>query len=61
MDLTTIDVTASPEIKPGDGVTLLGNEGDVSIDAQQIARVAGTISYSVLCGIHARVKRVYVE
>jgi alanine racemase len=61
MDLTTIDATAVPELKPGDAVTLLGREGDVSIDAQQIARTAGTISYSVLCGIHARVKRVYVE
>jgi alanine racemase len=26
-----------------------------------MARVAGTISYSVLCGIHARVTRVYVD
>jgi len=61
MDLTTIDATTTPSLKPGDAVTLLGSEGDVSIDAQQIARTAGTISYSVLCGIHARVKRVYVE
>jgi alanine racemase len=61
MDLTTIDVTASPELQPGDSVMLLGSEGGVSIDAQQIARQAGTISYSVLCGISARVKRVYVE
>jgi len=42
-------------------VTLLGSEDGVSIDAQQIARQAGTISYSVLCGISARVKRVFVE
>jgi len=61
MDLTTIDATTTPSLKPGDAVTLLGAEGRVSIDAQQIARTAGTISYSVLCGIHARVKRVYVE
>jgi alanine racemase len=60
MDLTTIDVTAIPEIRAGDAVTLLGREGDVSIDAQEIAKQAGTISYSVLCGIHARVKRVYM-
>lgn len=60
MDLTTIDVTQSPEIRVGDSVTLLGREGDASIDAQEIARLAGTISYSVLCGIHARVKRVYL-
>ena len=61
MDLTTIDITHCPPLVPGDAVTLLGSEGDVSIDAQQMARVAGTISYSVLCGIHARVKRIYVD
>lgn len=60
MDLTTIDVTQSPEIRVGDAVTLLGREGEAHIDAQEMARLAGTISYSVLCGIHARVKRVYL-
>jgi alanine racemase len=61
MDLTTIDITHCPPLATGDAVTLLGSEGGISIDAQQIARVAGTISYSVLCGIHARVKRVYLD
>jgi alanine racemase len=61
MDLTTIDITLSPDLKPGDEVVLLGQVGDVRLDAQQIARVAGTISYSVLCGISPRVKRFYVE
>ena len=61
MDLTTIDITHCPPLATGDAVTLLGTEGGVTIDAQQIARVAGTISYSVLCGIHARVKRVYLD
>jgi len=61
MDLTTIDVTNCPPVQVGDAVTLLGTEGEASIDAQQIARVAGTISYSVLCGIHARVKRIYLD
>jgi alanine racemase len=61
MDLTTIDVTHSPQLSPGDEVTLLGREGDVSLDAQQIARAAGTISYNVLCGISARVKRFYAD
>jgi alanine racemase len=60
MDLTSIDVTDAPGVQVGDAVTLLGSEGGVSIDAQQIAKWAGTISYSVLCGIHARVKRLYV-
>jgi alanine racemase len=60
MDLTTIDATHCPALQIGDPVTLLGTEGDVSLDAQEMARVAGTISYSVLCGISSRVKRVYV-
>jgi alanine racemase len=61
MDLTTIDITNSPQLQPGDIVTLLGSEGDLSLDAQQIARTAGTISYNILCGISARVKRYYVD
>ena len=61
MDLTTIDITHSPQLKPGDEVTLLGREGELSLDAQQIARTAGTISYSVLCGIGGRVKRYYID
>jgi alanine racemase len=56
MDLTTIDATSS-DLEVGDAVTLLGPQND----AQEIARVAGTISYSVLCGISARVRRVYIE
>lgn len=61
MDLTTIDVTNCPPIAPGEAVTLLGTENGISIGAQQIARIAGTISYSVLCGIHARVRRIYID
>jgi alanine racemase len=60
MDLTTIDVSHAMDLRPGDAVTLLGTEGDVSLDAQQIARVAGTISYNILSSISARVRRVYV-
>ncbi len=60
MDLTTVDLTDCPQVKPGDAVTLIGEEGQVRQDAQQMARLAGTISYDVLCGIRARVKRVWV-
>lgn len=60
MDVTTIDITDCPEVQVGDAVTLLGSENGITIDAQDIARIAETISYSVLCGISARVKRIYV-
>ncbi|MBZ5583688.1 MAG: alanine racemase [Acidobacteriia bacterium] len=60
MDLTTIDLSSAPGLAPGDEVTLLGEEGGARLDAQQIARLAGTISYNILCSISARVRRVYV-
>lgn len=60
MDVTTIDLTATPELKAGDAVTLLGEEQGTSIDARQMAREAGTIAYSILCGISTRVPRIYV-
>ena len=60
MDLTTIDLSHTTALATGDEVTLLGAEGHAALDAQQIARVAGTISYNILCSISARVRRVYV-
>jgi alanine racemase len=60
MDLTTIDLSHTTALAPGDEVTLLGAEGNARLEAPEIARVAGTISYNILCSISARVKRVYV-
>ncbi|MBN9657025.1 MAG: alanine racemase [Acidobacteria bacterium] len=60
MDLITVDLNGVPPARVGDTVTLLGRENGVRWDAEDIAAAAGTISYSVLCGIGNRVKRVYV-
>jgi alanine racemase len=60
MDLTTIDLSHTTKLMPGDDVTLLGTEGDARLEAPEIARVAGTISYNILCSISSRVKRVYI-
>ena len=60
MDLTTIDLSHTTALAAGDEVTLLGTEGGSTLDAQQIAKVAGTISYNILCSISARVRRVYL-
>jgi len=59
MDVTTIDVTDCPPLRPGDPVTLIGQEGGVSQDADELARAAGVISYAILCGISSRVRRIY--
>lgn len=56
MDVSTIDVTERPELRPGDEVTLL----DENFDARAMARAASTIAYDVLVSISPRVKRIYV-
>jgi len=62
MDLTTIDVTdvtEVPGVRLGDEVTLLGGSGPARVTALELARLAGTIPYEILCGLSARVERIY--
>jgi alanine racemase len=60
MDLTLIDVTDVPGVSLDDEVTLLGRDGELTITAEDIAELAGTISYEIACGISSRVPRLYV-
>ncbi|MGH7774395.1 MAG: alanine racemase [Candidatus Binatia bacterium] len=59
MDLTMIDVTDIGDVKQGDEVVLLGNQGEETISADEMALCADTISYEVLTSISARVPRTY--
>lgn len=47
MNLTTVDVTAIHGVQVGDEVVLLGD----GVTADDHARLAGTISYEILCGV----------
>ncbi len=60
MDLTLIDVTNVPDVAVEDEVVLLGQTGAASVTAEEIAKMAGTLSYEVTCGIGSRVPRIYV-
>jgi serine/alanine racemase len=57
MDQITVDITSLTDVEPGDTVTLIGQDGDNSISAGEIARLAGTITNDVLCSIGSRVSR----
>jgi alanine racemase len=59
MDVSLVDLTASPEVSPGDYLTLLGRDGAESLWADEVARRCGTIPYEILCRIGKRVWRVY--
>ena len=63
MDLTLIDVTNIPEAAIDDEVTLLGGNTrnpELRITAEELARISGTLSYEVTCGVSERVPRVYI-
>jgi len=48
MNLTMVDVTSIPGLRVGDEVVLLGD----GITADDHARLAQTIPYEILCGVH---------
>ena len=58
MDQTMIDVTAIPDVRQGDEVVLIGEQGSERITAEDVAQRLGTISYEVVSEILARVPRV---
>ncbi len=63
MDLTLIDVTNVSGVELDEQVTLLGwdrNKRELKIPAEDLARISGTLSYEVTCGVAERVPRVYV-
>jgi alanine racemase len=60
MDLTLIDATETGAAA-GDRAVLLGREGADRITAWDLARAADTIPYEIVCGIGARVPRLYRE
>jgi alanine racemase len=51
MNMTICDVTGLADVKRGDEVVFLGDQGEESISAGEMARWADTISYEVLCSI----------
>jgi alanine racemase len=61
MDLSLLDVTDIPGVNVGDEVLLLGESGQASITASDIALLLDTVPYEVLCLIGKRVPRLYVE
>ena len=60
MDQLMVDCGDHP-VRPGDEVVLIGRQGDEEITAEDWARLVGTISYEILCGVGPRVRRRYIN
>ena len=61
MDFCLIDVTEVEDVSVGDEVILLGEEGAQRLEAHDLAELADSLHYEVLCSIGARVPRILVE
>lgn len=61
MDVAVVDISATPSVSLGEVVTFLGCDGDACITVDEVAELAGTISYEILTGFTARVPRVWAH
>jgi alanine racemase len=61
MDQIVVDCGEDDSVHPGDEVVLLGTQGGETITADDWARMLGTISYEVVCGVGPRMPRVLLH
>jgi alanine racemase len=59
MDQCMVNLDDIPDATLEDEVVLIGSQGGRQISAEMVARTWGTISYEVVCGLTARLPRIY--
>ncbi len=59
MDQTLVDVGAVKGVRRWDEAVLIGRAGKEHVSAEELAGIAGTIPYEIVCSIHPRVPRLY--
>lgn len=58
MDVTVVDVTDVPGVRPGTVATVLGRDGGGEIPLEEMAGTCGTIPYEILTGLGRRLPRL---
>lgn len=61
MDQTIIDVGEISDVKVGDKVVLIGEQGKEKITVEEIAKEIDTVPHEVVCRIAERVPRIYLK
>lgn len=59
MDQCMVDISDIPDVKVGDEVVVFGTDGNETVSIDELAAIADTIPYELLCMIGRRVPRVY--
>lgn len=60
MDQMMADVTDIRGVKAGQEVILIGKQKGESVSAEELAVLAGTIPYEIVCNLGHRVPRIYI-
>jgi alanine racemase len=60
MDQLMVDASLAPQVAVGDEAILIGSQGQETLDAEEVGRLAGTVGYEVLTHRSNRVPRIYV-
>ena len=58
MNLSMVDVSHISEVLAGDRVTLIGEDGESTITADDLAKWAGTINYEIIDRINPLLPRI---
>lgn len=60
MNITMVDVTDVEPVGVGDEAVLIGRQGDVTVSAEELAELSGTINYELLARLSPSIRRVVV-
>lgn len=61
MDQFMVDVSDINNVKQGDTVTLLGNDGELTITVEELAAMAYSFNYEFICNVGKRIPRIYFQ
>ncbi|MEW6162124.1 MAG: alanine racemase [Nitrospirota bacterium] len=61
MDITMVDLTEVEDVREGDEVVILGQQGDESITAHELACKARTIPYEILTSLGSHSRKEYMN
>ena len=59
MDQLMLEVDGIPDLQPGEVVTLIGEQNNLKITADEWANKLDTISWEILCGFKHRLPRIF--
>lgn len=61
MDQFMVDVTDIPDVKEGDLVTLIGQDGGERITMEELGELSGRFNYELACDLGKRIPRIFYK